>query len=239
MKSGIITVIMSQDAVKDEGWVNPEKEKPNYLQIFNERLDKLTPLPEQKTLEVANKFKLDELGLYPTKIIPAILYTSLDGGDFQVLLPNVEKYEHYRLEDHTRTLDEFGLAFQEDSTYSGFIVVDTRNNKYLLINYLQATKFVEDGTARVKDCLSRYGITAGFSLGLDPDNDTGYILDNSHRNSLVPEGVDLVDVVQELLGNDVVLQLAKVYGLTYTEYLRFKLTGNLPGGKTHPSQINS
>lgn len=41
----IMTITMLNNVLNNETWVNPETEKPNYLRLFEERLERLAPLP--------------------------------------------------------------------------------------------------------------------------------------------------------------------------------------------------
>lgn len=52
----------------------PEQQKPDYLHLFGERLEKLSPLSKERTLAIAERFGLDRIALYPEKFVPAVLY---------------------------------------------------------------------------------------------------------------------------------------------------------------------
>lgn len=59
---------------KAEGAEYHETERPNYSGLFEERIERLAPLPEHRTMEIAEKFGLDKIGLYPVKFVASVLY---------------------------------------------------------------------------------------------------------------------------------------------------------------------
>ena len=70
----IITVTMLDKTSNDETLGNPENEKRDYVRLFEERIERLAPLPEYRTVEIAEKFGLDKIGLYPVKFVASVLY---------------------------------------------------------------------------------------------------------------------------------------------------------------------
>lgn len=227
-------IIMLDKVPDGETWENPESEEPDYLRLFEERLEKLIPIPEDRTKETAEMFGLNEVGIYPTKLVASILYAPLGDSDIQILISNTEKYGRYYQQNHDTILEEFGIyPPNANETFPGFVVVDSNDRIYLLGSGLQRIKDLENGEARARECLSRYGITAGFRP------DPSFTEPNEEGVNDPPMSIDHANLVMELVSEDLFLQIAKTYGLTNTEYLRFKLTWELPENKTRPISINS
>lgn len=130
-------------------------------------------------------------------------------------------------------LNEFGLLFDIKETFLGFVVVGTDSKRFLLCNALWILDEEEETRNKMKDCVTRYGITASFSIEPN-DSFTGYDLAMEEAGNFTPDGINFVDVVDELVKDDTLLQIAKTYGLSNTDYLRFRLTGELPDDKTRP-----
>jgi len=127
------------------------------------------------------------------------------------------------------------LPYSFGETLSGFAVVDADNKRYLLVNGLHMVQRSRDGESKMRACMEQYHLIACCNTyPLD------FMLTGFKPIELAFEkGVNFVDIIQELVGEDVVRQVAETYGLTVTEYLRFKLTGELPEGKTRPVHPSS
>jgi len=217
---------------------NRRDERPNYLGLFEERLEKLAPLPEHRTIEIAEKFGLDKIGLYPVKFVACVLYAPPRNADLEILVPDVVEYERYKQKDHIRILREFGVPWSTDSTWVGFVLCTSNEQRYLLTSRLWIVKEnPKIGEEQAKLCFDRYRIKAGFNLDPPEPFENFYTLDPSEDYGIY-EG-SFTELVDELIKDDLFLQIAKTYGLTNTEYLRFSLTGELPEGKTSSTNRTS
>lgn len=153
-------------------------------------------------------------------------------ADLEILLPDATKYERYGQKDHDKILREFGIQWDIDSTWVGFVLCTSNRQRYLLTSGLWIVKEnPEIGSEKAKHCFSRYGITAGFNLDPRPFENF-YVLDPEEDCSIC--NGNFTELVDDLIKDNLFLQVAKTYGLTNTEYLRLRLAGELPDEKTQP-----
>jgi len=212
---------MSRKKTESRENSSEHENQPNYLEDFEIKLSRLKPYPNPK--EIAKNFVTNEIKLNPEKMAGAILWQH--GGTFDILISN-KKAPGYSQGIHNEILSEYQIYFHEKETWMAYLM--TANEK----RYLIVPRFTFISLAKRDELLKtleRYGVSIAFSANPNRDTAYQYAVDHNSRATIVMG--DRTAEIDKLIWDDALIQIAKKYSLNIFEYLRLRLTGNLPEGR--------
>lgn len=189
-----------------------------YIDQFEAKLKALEPYPYPE--KIARKFETDVVGIYPEKLTSAILWHT--NGGFEILLSsNIQS--GYNEMDHQRILDEYNLS-DNLRDFRMSIFIESGESRYLISDHLEFLNSNE--RKEIIRTLQRYGVSIVFSSSLKPRLRDFRTLKPNETTSICTG--DYTEAIDNLIFNDWTKQIAKTYGLTVNEWIRFRLNNELP-----------
>lgn len=203
--------------------------RASYVQQFEKRLGRMRLLPESLRAE---SFTADDPKIFPKKFASAVLWARFNIGDFDLLLGHKTESE-YRQKDHNVIRKEYGLEDGFD-TWSGFLITGEEGEKevrFLGLSKEALDKVLQFGSDVVLKTLKDYGISAIIVAG---ENDNLVPTSEAERHLGLVTGGYVQALMEKVVDNGWLSQLAETYGWTNTELLRFRLSGEYPEDKMLP-----
>lgn len=186
---------------------------------FQLKMTEVIPFDDDGSLQ--HHLDMSGMGVHVEKFIDCVMWR--ESGRMDLLLGSRKK-SGYRLNDHERILIERGLSYQLSKSFQAF-VVEEKSKRCLLLVGLGALVDIGE-TEVVKSMLKRYGIEVAYSITTEG---YGYIFEEGIFLTSIP--TKSLDQFDALILDEWTKQVAEIYGMTITEWLRFRLTGEMPENK--------
>lgn len=169
--------------------------------------------------------------IQPDRILPAVLWMRDEGPE--ILLGDGN--EHRATYIHDAICRQNGVQWGIVDTFPSWILT-IGDKKFLSSEFL--IHFHYEREDKLRDTLQRYRIEGAFAPSKDFHGTNSWekgISDSENEwTTTWVSNTDYAEVMDELLRDDWTSQIAMTYGLTNTEFLRMRLTGELPEDKRKP-----
>jgi len=193
-----------------------------YVQVFEQRFAALESFVSGRTTDV--NFDMNSVGLKPDKFTAAVFYEK--PSSFELLLSR-NPHSGYYLGDHDVIAEENLEVYSSNKRIGTAFVAEMNGLRIALIG-----KFLPQQDAdndKLKDVLKRYGISMILSyIGKE------IIPVLNDQNVDAKSVTQYIDIVDRIIFDGITTQIAEVYGLNNTEYLRLRLINELPPNKQTP-----
>jgi hypothetical protein len=196
--------------------------KVTYLQLFEERLTRLRPFTESRSItegEAGSK----TVALYPGKFTAVVLFRN-NQGEYEILLGKKSE-SGYQETDHVEIVDEFekSVAYPNSYVFGGFLLVTADGKRHLMFQQTMAGK--RRNAKELKVPLQKYDISTVLSEDANDDDISDWSRSVSEAEATVNEYRELF---LDLIDSSTSIQIAQKLGLTGEQFLRFRLIGMLP-----------
>lgn len=188
-----------------------------FITNFEQKMASLDPYGDEKKFATIY-FGTDAVKLIPDKLVAAIVHYFNDGR-FEILLAK-KQASGYSLGDHDQILEEFNLPHRSDGNFWS-ILFEAAETRYVISGGV----FSRNNT-HIIDTLLKYKINKLYSIDLKRGS---YVLNPRSETTIsIDNCVNAADI---LISDDWKAGIAQKYGWTNSEWLRFKMVGEVPEWK--------
>lgn len=207
----------------------------DHVGLFRNRLSRLKPLAEDRKERDPKYLAVDQFGFASiNKMIEVVSYTNPSTSKVDFLLG--KKRDSGYTGAHNIITTEF--SFLGDSFRNrlhGVVFEDENKMRGMILGgfYLESESKTSERSTRYIDALRRYGVDMLISSSLSYAGSNYFLSDSGFKAAAL--SVD--DRYEKMMWDTQRLQAAEKYKLTNSEYLRFRLSNQLPDRIMKPKQI--
>lgn len=200
-----------------------------YVAVFKSRLARAEAFDDSRGRVTRHNPNLT--AVQPDRILPAILWMRDEGPE--ILLGDGNEYRATYI--HDEICRQNGAQWGIVNTFPSWILT-IGDKKFLSSEFL--IHFHYEREDKLRYTLQRYQIEGAFAPSKDfhgtNSREKGISDSENEWTTTWVSNSDYTKVMDELLRDDWTSQIAELYGLINTEFLRMRLTGELPEGKRKP-----
>lgn len=169
--------------------------------------------------------------IHPDRVLPAILWMHDDGAE--ILIGDGREFRSMYM--HDEICRQNGVQTEMLKTLPAWLLT-VGDKRFISSEFLPHIH--DEREDKLRNLLQRYHIEGAFAPSRDFDSKSSWergIADSKNEWEITwISSSDYTKAMDELLRDDWTSQIAEIYGLTNTEFLRMRLTGELPEDKRKP-----